>query len=119
MEGYTVGGKKGGAVEFEVKCLATDELTAPKVCEPVKCGTAPRVPKSRAAIAGDVFYGMHLEYLCDLGYTLDGGASGPKKFPITCQKDGTFTALPSEQPCKPVCKGRIPTITNAKLTEYG
>merc|ERR1719454_1920643 len=70
FEGYTLTGKPRGKAQFSVKCQANGTITEPKVCEPVQCGLAPPVPKSRAAISGDVMYGMHLEYLCDTGYSL-------------------------------------------------
>merc|ERR1719253_2481032 len=83
--GYTVGGKPDGATKFSVKCPDNGVLTDPEVCEPVYCGKAPRVPHSRAAISGDVFFGMHLEYNCDTGFTLDKSASGATKFERTCK----------------------------------
>merc|ERR1719238_157758 len=85
-DGYTIGGKPDGATSFTVNCPDDGILTLPEVCEPVLCGKAPSVPKCRSAIAGDVFFGMHLEYQCDAGYTLDASPSGNTKFQRSCKK---------------------------------
>jgi len=118
FDGYTVGGRAGGEVTFQVKCQDSGVLTDPEVCEPVKCGGAPSVPKSRPSIAGDAFFGQNLVYTCDVGYSLDGTPAGGTEFRRHCKKDGGFSAIASEQPCKPMSGGNAPTISNAAMTEY-
>merc|ERR1719253_1850952 len=87
FDGYTAGGKAGGETTFQVKCQDNGVLTDPKVCEPVKCGTAPSVPKSRPSIAGHVFFGQKLVYTCDSGYSLTGTPAGGTEFQRHCKKD--------------------------------
>jgi len=116
--GYTVGGHADGATTFTVECPDDGHLTDPKVCEPVKCGSAPPVPKSRAGISGDVFFGMNLQYSCDLGYTLDATPQGLVSFQRTCHKSAAFSDLSSAQPCRPISGGAAPTLANAVMTEY-
>jgi len=116
--GYTVGGHPGAKITFEVKCLDNGVLTDPEVCEPVKCGIAPRVPKSRPGVAGQVFFGQQLTYKCDMGYTLDSSPQGKTEFVRDCHKDGHFSALPTAAPCNPISAGNAPTIRNADMTEY-
>jgi len=101
-----------------VKCQDSGVLTDPKVCEPVKCGKPPSVPKSRPGIAGDVFFGQNLVYSCDVGYTLTGTPQGATEFQRDCKKDGAFSSISSGQPCKGISPGNAPTITNAMMTEY-
>merc|ERR1719160_2098749 len=67
FEGYTIGGRASAPTTFSVSCPDSGHLTDPEVCEPVKCGLAPAIPKARAGIAGDVFFGMTLTYSCDAG----------------------------------------------------
>merc|ERR1719253_2559911 len=114
-DGYMIGGR---ATQFSVVCQDNGVLTDPEVCKPVRCGYAPRVSHSRAAVAGDVFFGMHLQYNCDTGYSLDGTARGAKAFQRHCQNNGAFSDLISAQPCKPAYGGRAPTLQNAVMTEY-
>jgi len=116
-EGYTIKGKKDGKTEFSVKCKKNGKLTDPKVCEPVKCGDAPKIKKATAGISGDMSYGMTLDYMCDAGYTRDGTVDGKSTFSVECGKDGEFSGVPKETPCKPISVPR-PSIGNAKLTEY-
>jgi hypothetical protein len=118
FEGYTLGGQASGDKKFEIECKSNGKLTNPKVCEPVVCGEAPIVPKCRAAISGDVLFGMKLEYMCDTGYTLNQRLDGPKIFERKCQKDGKFSALPREQPCQPISAGKAPTVAHAIMSEY-
>jgi len=119
LEGYTVGGHAEFNTEFSVTFPDNGVLTDPEVCEPVKCGRAPRISNGRAAISGDVFFGMHLEYNCDTGYTLDGSLTAATEFQRHCLKDATFSDLPSERPCKPIHGGKAPALQNAIMTEYG
>jgi len=119
QEGYTIGGKAGSGTEFETNCPDEGVLSDPEVCEPVKCGRAPTVPKSKPGVAGDVFYGMRLVYSCDTGYTLDGTPDGNTKFQRSCQNDGDFSALSNDDPCKPIAGGTAPILQNAVMTEYG
>jgi len=118
FDGYTAGGRAGAAVTFQVKCQDSGVLTDPQVCEPVKCGKAPFVPKSRPSIAGDAFFGQNLVYTCDVGYSLTGAPTGVTEFQRHCKKDGGFSAMASAQPCKPMSGGNAPTISNAVMTEY-
>lgn len=136
FDGYTIGGRASAPTTFSVSCPDSGHLTDPEVCEPVKCGLAPAIPKARAGIAGDVFFGMTLTYSCDAGYTLDGSVYGGSRFNIDCKVDGKFSALPGSEdaelmliasarypssastPCKAVSGGVAPTIANADMTEY-
>jgi len=118
IEGHTETGKKDGATEFSVKCKANGKLTKPKVCEPVKCGSAPKVQNARAATSSQVSYGMDLFYMCDTGYTLDGSIEGETMFERVCNKDGEFAALSEEKPCKPISAGMAPMILMADMVEY-
>jgi hypothetical protein len=118
FEGYTLDGKPDGKTKFSVTCKKDGIMTEPKVCEPIVCGQAPAVPKSRAAIAGVVMYGMHLEYLCDIGYSLDNTLDGEKLFARSCHKDASFSKLPSPQPCQPITAGKAPSIQYASMSEY-
>jgi hypothetical protein len=118
QEGYTIGGHDEFAIDFTSTCQDSGILTDPEVCEPVKCGLAPAVPKSRAAVAGDVFFGMHLEYKCDAGYTLDSTPGGGTQFQRHCLKSGAFSELSLPQPCQPISAGQAPIIEGAHMTEY-
>jgi len=118
MEGYTIGGGADGASTFEVTCQDNGVLTDPEVCEPVKCGPAPRVPDSRPGIAGNVYYGQELIYRCDLGHTLDGTPQGGTEFHRHCLTDGSFSDIEITEPCRPISAGNAPTIANADMTEY-
>jgi len=60
ITGYTIGGTPDGRNNFAVTCEDNGVLTDPEVCEPINCGIAPRLPKSRPGIAGSVFYGEQL-----------------------------------------------------------
>jgi len=116
--GHTVGGAPDGPKNFEVTCQDNGVLTDPQVCEAVKCGPAPHVPHSRPGIAGNVEFGQHLEYTCDLGYTLDSTVHGATDFQRHCLEDGEFSALEIEDPCHPISAGAAPSIGNAELAEY-
>jgi hypothetical protein len=119
IEGYTLGGKVDGKATFSVKCQDDGVLTDPEVCEPVNCGIAPRMDKSRPGLAGDVFFGQQLMYKCDAGYALDSlPQSSNIQYQRHCLKDGTFSALQEEQPCKPVAAGVAPSIGHATMKEY-
>jgi hypothetical protein len=118
FEGYAERGRPDGDTTFQTRCEADGRFTLPKVCEPIRCGKPPRVPKGRPAIAGRVSYGEKLMYLCDNGYTLDHDPAGVTQFEIDCRKDGTFADLPNKEPCKPVTAGRAPRIANSEFVEY-
>jgi len=119
INGYTLGGRPGATTKFEVQCKDDGVLTDPKVCEPVRCGAAPRVAKARPGISGSVSFGQALVYRCDLGYTSDGSLQGSTEFGRQCKVDGQFTDLVAAIPCRPIAAGRSPTIGNADLKEYG
>jgi len=116
-DGYTLGGQPDARTNFEVKCKDNGVLTDPEVCEPVICGVAPHVPKSRPGISGRVFFGQDLVYRCDMGYTLDSTLAGGTQFQLHCQKDGKFSAI-ADQPCQPISAGSAPIVKNADLKEY-
>jgi hypothetical protein len=116
--GYTLGGKAGAKTTFSVKCKDNGVLTDPEVCEPVKCGRAPKLPKSRPGISGDVYFGVNLVYRCDNGYTLDGAVTGATQFSRSCTKEGEFSELKDTDKCQPINAGPAPTIGNAWMTEY-
>jgi len=116
ITGYTVGGAAGASVNFEVKCQDSGSLTDPQVCEPVKCGSPPSMPKSRPSIAGNVFYGQNVMYNCDTGYTLDGTPRGSTQFRRDCKVDGSFSS--TSETCKPIAAGPAPTIRHATMSEY-
>jgi len=118
LEGYTIGGGPEGSTSFEVECEDDGVLTAPEVCEPVRCGTAPSVPNTRPAISGSVYFGQHLVYNCDQGYTLDSTIGGQHAFERQCKRDGSFSALSSSEPCKPISPGNAPSVGNADMAEY-
>ena len=63
-DGYTIGGSPRATTTFSVKCKNNGVLTDPKVCEPVKCGRAPRVSNARPGISGSVSFGQNLVYRC-------------------------------------------------------
>jgi hypothetical protein len=115
-EGYSVKGMKppDAKTEFSTKCLATGVLQDPEICEPIKCGRAPRMAKCRANIAGDdVSFGMDVQYECDKGHTQTGTALGDHHFHRKCLADGTFES--SDAVCKPVSAGKIPKVPSASL----
>jgi len=119
FDGYSVSGSHGRITSFTVQCPDDGVLTDPAVCDPVKCGLAPKVPKARAAISGQVFFGMQLKYNCDTGYTLDGTLQGAKEFQRHCLSDGQFSELAPTQHCLPIYGGVPPTLENALMAEYG
>jgi len=116
--GYTLGGRSSGKTTFEVQCKDDGVLTDPEVCEPVRCGRAPRVSKARPGIAGNVYYGQSLVYSCDLGYTFDSTPGGRTEFQRQCLSSGQFSALADSDPCHPVSPGEAPQIRNADWVEY-
>jgi len=116
ITGYTIGGDVDGPTNFEVKCQDSGVLTDPETCEPVKCGPAPRVANSRPGISGDVRFGQHLVYRCDVGHTLDGTVGGTAEFDRECKSDGSFSHISYQ--CKPISPGNAPTMGNADLKEY-
>jgi hypothetical protein len=112
-EGYSVLGKAGGQVAFNIKCMETGILTKPEVCEAVKCGKAPVMPKARASLAGDVVFGQDVQYECDKGYTLDQTPMGLHHFHRACTKNGQFEETDAE--CKPIKHGEAPDVENAYI----
>lgn len=118
-EGYTIQGAPDGKNEFEAACKPDGVMGDPEVCEPVKCGKAPRMEKCRASVAGDVTYGMDVQYECDKGYTLTGQAGGKHHFHRKCLKSGEFEEAEGE--CKPVLAvggGKLPKVEGAKAVQY-
>jgi hypothetical protein len=118
ITGYYVGGKADGKTEFSTSCQADGVLSDPLVCDPVNGGAPPEVLFATPHIAPEVSYGMHLQYFCNLGYTLDGTKNGATKFPRRCLANGKFEGLSVDQPCKPISFGELPEITGAHITEY-
>jgi hypothetical protein len=118
ITGYYVGGKADGKTEFSTKCEADGVLSDPLVCDPVSCGVPPAVAFATPHIAPEVSFGMHLQYFCNLGYTLDGTKKGATKFPRRCLATGEFDKLGEVEPCKPISFGELPAIPGAHLTEY-
>jgi hypothetical protein len=118
FDGYYVGGTVEGKTTFTTECKASGVLSDPEVCDPVGCGPAPLLPHAYPHIEPAVFYGMHLHYFCETGYTLDGSKDGAMKFPRRCLANGKFETLSTEEPCKPVSAGELPEVANAKITEY-
>jgi len=96
-EGYTKTGKAGGDNKFSIECEVSGKLGKPEICEPVQCGDAPEVKHATPALAGDVSYGMGLEYTCNTGYSMDGTLEGDTRFELKCQKDGKFNTLEDDE----------------------
>jgi hypothetical protein len=118
FDGHAIHGKISLGTEFSIYCKDDGLLTDPEVCEPIKCGHAPPVPKSRPTVLGDVFFGMRLEYHCDAGYTIDGSPGGATHLQRLCQTDGNFSEVTSTQLCKPISGGSAPVVENAVMVEY-
>jgi len=116
FEGYSIKGKKGGEVLYSSVCKKTGVLADPQVCEAVKCGVAPRMPKCRASLAGVVSYGQDVQYECDKGHTLTGTPAGAHHFHRKCKKNGEFEAAHGH--CKPIGAGRIPSVRNARVIQW-
>jgi len=116
FEGYSVKGDPEGVTTFDSKCLPTGVLSDPEVCEPIKCGRAPRMEKCRASIAGVVSFGMEVQYECDKGHTLTGTTAGGHHFHRKCEKDGEFEE--AEAKCMPIAAGRVPAVRNAKVIQH-
>eukprot|EP00746_Dinoflagellata_sp_MGD_P138404 gnl/MRDRNA2_/MRDRNA2_72053_c0_seq1.p1 gnl/MRDRNA2_/MRDRNA2_72053_c0~~gnl/MRDRNA2_/MRDRNA2_72053_c0_seq1.p1 ORF type:complete len:2101 (+),score=429.94 gnl/MRDRNA2_/MRDRNA2_72053_c0_seq1:113-6415(+) len=120
LEGYTLDGTAGGETTFDTKCNPNGKLDDPKTCLPVSCGRAPRSPKARAGIAGRVFFPMQIMYTCDVGYTLDGSATGARTFTLVCGGDGNFASTGPMKGCQAVkALGGAPKVLGATLVEAG
>lgn len=115
-EGHSILGAPDGKIEYETKCLSSGVLSDPEVCEPIKCGTAPRMSKCRASLAGVVLYGQVVQYECDKGHSLTGVFGGGHHFTRKCEKDGAFEASDAE--CKPMNAGAVPSVENAAVMQY-
>lgn len=45
-EGYTITGKAGAEVSFQIRCMTSGKFSRPKKCKPVQCGAAVSLPFS-------------------------------------------------------------------------
>merc|ERR1719163_2030400 len=80
-------------------------------CKAVMCGTPPEVDDAATTPvevgSEKAYYPAKVVYQCDLGYTLDGKATGQNHFDIECQSTKTFTEVKS---CEPIKCENVPNV---------
>ncbi|XP_078575446.1 sushi, von Willebrand factor type A, EGF and pentraxin domain-containing protein 1-like isoform X3 [Branchiostoma floridae x Branchiostoma japonicum] len=80
------------------------------VCAPVSCGPPPQV--LHGTVNGtDNTYRQRVEYTCDTGYIMEGGAQ------LQCQADKTWSG--TAPICKRVYCGRPPDVPHCDITDNG
>jgi hypothetical protein len=85
-DGYSLNGQASGEKTFSMRCTAAATFTTAKVCKPVTCGPPPIVRFSdMTPQIGELFYPDKLKFNCEIGYSTDGKADGPKEFEVHSQ----------------------------------
>merc|ERR1719160_2135139 len=82
------------------------------MCAGVNCGPPPNNPHSSWP-KGDVHYPYKVTYTCQMGYSLNEKADGPKAFDLPCLTTGVYDEL---QDCHPVECGFTPTYLFTDVT---
>jgi len=91
---------------------ANEQEGLPHDCLPNLCGRPNVVEHASTPDSDRDFYfdDNAVEYTCDVGYTLDGSASGETVFQLACKADTSFEEAPE---CKPVQCGSVPNVQHA------
>jgi hypothetical protein len=107
LEGFVTPDK---AHSFNAECDADGHfnLNSSHVCEPVKCGKAPKHNGTKE-IKGTFHYPQETNYSCLTGYTLDGQPGGKTYFHTSCTAHGTFTH--GKMGCKIIKCGPVPSLS--------
>ena len=112
LEGYTLNNNTlRCALRGDPLKWTWGQFVGSAACEPVSCGVSPGVPNATYS-QRVVRYGSegHVTYVCLTGHTVNGSANGSTQFTVSCQANGTFTAVSS---CLPVSCGSVPAINHA------
>jgi hypothetical protein len=113
VEGFTLDGTCAGEKVFTTECKADGTYTLGKTPLPVGCGTPKDRPHARGPGLEYVFE-QKAEFSCLAGYSLDGKATGPKSFEITCGADCKYSGADE---CQPVGCGAVTTLAHSKQVE--
>ena len=110
-DGYALNGQASGEKAFSMRVTAAAAFTTAKVCKPVTCGPPPIVRFSdMSPEISELFYPDVLKFACEIGYSTNGKADGPKEFEVHSQTDGTQSAA---ETCMPVECGNVPEHEHA------
>lgn len=110
--GYSLDGLADGPTSYRINCTAEGKFTDTKECLPVKCGEEPKHPNTMyMSMSGMKTFGDIIKYKCEIGYTLDSTAEGPKNFQQICTGSGEFT---EPMNCTPVVCGPAPEFVHSK-----
>jgi hypothetical protein len=115
--GFSTTAEKNGPKSFNIKCQSNGRLESPKTCSPVRCGTAPNVPKASRSTSGVLSFGGSVTYHCDTGHTTSGAAGGSSSFVRRCLASGSLES--SSATCKAVSAGKIPGVNHAAIFHNG
>jgi CUB/sushi domain-containing protein len=110
--GYTLNGEAGGEKNFKISCQADGAFTDVEAPMPVSCGNAPQRSHAKANSDKAVFPNK-IAYSCDIGFTLNGQATGEKSFDLSCNADGSYSGPDG---CEPVECGAVEAISHADRT---
>mmetsp|Transcript_8338 Transcript_8338/g.20592 ORF Transcript_8338/g.20592 Transcript_8338/m.20592 type:complete len:3882 (-) Transcript_8338:103-11748(-) len=92
---------------FTATCGPQGTFVDLRQCLPVQCGAAPELPNTKFANAlRSYVFGEGAWYVCEDGYSLDGKASGEKRFQRACGDNGEFE---EHKGCKKIdfCEGNM------------
>merc|ERR1719265_930508 len=106
LPGYEL---EGGSTSFEIPCN-NGVFGSHHGCSAKSCGAPPSLENAMTSgSTATVSYPNGVEYDCNLGFEVDGGA---RSFEIQCRADGTF----SHGSCQHKVCAAPPALTNAEWT---
>jgi len=99
ITGHSISPEDKAKMSYDIECLASGALKIPEEkCKPIDCkaeahdGVLPEI--AHAKVEGSTIFGESLTVKGEKGYSLDGTATGPTEFELTCQADGSFGPSP-------------------------
>jgi Notch-like protein len=109
-KGYSLDASALGDFIFSRTCKADKSFSSHASCKAIKCGTLPSIDHAKYDATTSFEFPEKPEYACDEGYSVDGKASGAKKFVAPCESTGEFSGVAQ---CDPVACPTIPTQPEA------
>lgn len=92
--GHTIDGSKQSRNFFELVCGADGRFPPAMDCQPVSCGTPPRIAFGTVSANAVAFPGRAV-YTCDSGFTLSSRSPEIVNFQRKCWEDGEYEAVPA------------------------
>ena len=89
----------GGSTSFDYSCVSGSTITTSQLsdsCNIIKCPRPARMENAEMTWPGGVHattgdYGSTVDYMCDVGFSGDGKANGPRIVKMACDATGVYT----------------------------